>query len=62
MWVTIKEKSFNSTDTEALLVANYPVSRAQLDALWTYIENKGEKGGEASKRPEAASGGVELLP
>jgi transposase-like protein len=47
-------------EIEALLVANYPVSRAQLDALWTYVGNKGEKGGEASKSPEAASGEVLL--
>jgi transposase-like protein len=49
-------------EIEALLVANYPVSRVQLDALWTYVGNKGEKGGIAKKRPEAASGEVGLLP
>ncbi len=47
-------------EIEALLLANYPVSRAQLDALWAYVGHKGEKGGEASKRPEAASGEVLL--
>ncbi len=45
-------------EIEAVLLANYPVSRAQLDALWTYVGHKGEKGGEASRRPEAASGGA----
>ena len=29
---------------EALLLANYHLSRAQLDAMWTYVGNKGEKG------------------
>jgi hypothetical protein len=40
---------------EALLLANYPVSRAQLDALWTYVGHKGEKGGTAKRKPEAGS-------
>ena len=43
-------------EIEALLLANYPVSRVQLDALWTYVGHKGEKGGTAKKRPEAVSG------
>jgi transposase-like protein len=29
---------------EALLLANYQLTRAQLDALWAYVGNKGEKG------------------
>ena len=29
---------------EALLLANYSLSRAQLDAMWTFVSNKGEKG------------------
>jgi transposase-like protein len=29
---------------EALLLASYSLTRAQLDALWTYVGNKGEKG------------------
>jgi transposase-like protein len=41
---------------EAVLLANYPVNRAQLDALWTYVGHKGEKGGTAKKRLEGASG------
>ena len=47
-------------EIEAVLLANYPVSRAQLDALWTNVGHKGEKGGEASRRPEAASGVARL--
>src|SRR5215510_7389900 len=30
---------------EALLLANFRLSRAQLDGLWTYVGHKGEKGG-----------------
>jgi transposase-like protein len=44
-------------EIEALLLANYPVSRVQLDALWTYVGHKGEKGGIVKKRLEAVSGG-----
>jgi transposase-like protein len=29
---------------EALLLANYKLTRAQLDAMWVYVGNKGEKG------------------
>ena len=43
-------------EIEAVLLANYPVSRAQLDALWTYVGHKGEKGGTVKKRHEAVSG------
>ena len=46
---------------EALLLANYPVSRAQLDALWTYVGHKGEKGGMMRKRHEAPFGAALLL-
>jgi hypothetical protein len=46
---------------EALLLANYSVSRAQLDALWTYVGHKGEKGGTRKKKPEAVSGGARRL-
>lgn len=28
---------------ESLLLANYKVKRVQLDALWAYVQNKGEK-------------------
>lgn len=37
---------------EALLLANYKLTRAQLDALWAYVGNKGEKGG--MPRPTSA--------
>jgi len=43
-------------EIETVLLANDSVNRAQLDALWTYVGHKGEKGGTAKKRPEAVSG------
>jgi transposase-like protein len=42
---------------EALLLANYRLTRAQLDALWTYVGHKGEKGG-IPKRPIGAPSGA----
>jgi hypothetical protein len=41
---------------EALLLANYQLTRAQLDALWTYVGHKGEKGGGRRRHNVAASG------
>ena len=46
---------------EALLLANYSVSRVQLDALWTYVGHKGEKGGMLKKRHEALFGAAPRL-
>ena len=41
---------------EALLLANFQLTRAQLDALWTYVGHKGEKGGAKSRTSAAPSG------
>ena len=41
---------------EALLLANYQLTRAQLDAMWTYVGNKGEKGGMPKARSAARFG------
>jgi len=41
---------------EALLLANYQLSRAQLDALWTYVGHKGEKGATGKRQSAAPSG------
>jgi transposase-like protein len=41
---------------EALLLANFRLSRAQLDAMWTYVGHKGEKGGERNRTSAAPSG------
>nr|BAL56766.1 hypothetical protein HGMM_F42G03C29 [uncultured prokaryote] len=52
----LREAAKHVEQIEALLLANYRVTRAQLDALWTYVGHKGEKGGIRRKRSEAASG------
>jgi transposase-like protein len=41
---------------EALLLANYHLTRAQLDAMWTYVGNKGEKGATPKPTSVAPSG------
>ena len=41
---------------EALLLANYKLSRAQLDAMWAYVGNKGEKGAMPKPTSAALSG------
>jgi hypothetical protein len=41
---------------EALLLANFQLTRAQLDAMWTYVGHKGEKGGAKSRTTAARSG------
>jgi transposase-like protein len=43
---------------EALLLANFHLTRAQLDAMWIYVGHKGERGGAWSKTSAAASGAV----
>jgi len=41
---------------EALLLARHRLSRVQLDALWTYVGRKGQKGGDPKRRSRATSG------
>jgi transposase-like protein len=41
---------------EAILLANYRLSRAQLDAMWTDVGHKGEKGGARRRTTAAPSG------
>lgn len=41
---------------ERLLQKQHQMERAQLDALWSYVGHKGEKGGVQRRRHAAASG------
>lgn len=45
----LREAAKHVEQIEALLLANYQLTRVQLDALWTYVGNKGEKGGMPGK-------------
>ena len=41
---------------EGLLFAHYALTRAQMDALWSFVGHKGEKGGTPRRRTAAPSG------
>ena len=41
----LREAANHAEEIEALLLANYKLPRVQLDAMWTYVGHKGEKGG-----------------
>lgn len=41
---------------ETLLLANYKLTRAQVDAMWAYVGNKGQKGGMLKPTSAAPSG------
>jgi hypothetical protein len=38
---------------EDVLLASYPLKRGQLDSLWAYVGNKGEK--KATRKPKRAA-------
>jgi len=50
------EKASNHVGQFERLVRKKKLSRVQLDALWTYVWHKGEKGGELKKLQEELSG------
>jgi transposase-like protein len=52
----LREAAKHVEQIEALLIANYHLTRAQLDAMWTYVGNKGKKGDTRKKTSEAPSG------
>ena len=39
----LREAAQHAEQVEAVLMAEFHVKRGQLDALWTYVRNKGEK-------------------
>ncbi|MDF0591210.1 IS1/IS1595 family N-terminal zinc-binding domain-containing protein [Candidatus Methanocrinis natronophilus] len=54
----LREASNHVEQIESLLLANYPLTRVQLDAMWTYVGHKGEKVDIWKNPIEAASGGA----
>ena len=53
----LREAANHVEKIEALMLANYKLTRVQLDAMWSYVGNKGEKGA-IQKRTIAAASGV----
>jgi transposase-like protein len=52
------EASKHVEEIESLLLANYPLTRVQLDAMWTYVGHKGKKVVIPKRLTEEASGGA----
>ena len=55
----LREASKHVEGVEVHLLANFRVTRAQLDALWTYVGHKGEKGGIRKQMSRASSGSAQ---
>ena len=53
----LKQAARHVEAIEAILMANYQLERGQLDAMWSYVGNKGEKK-TIPKRKQAVSSGV----
>jgi transposase-like protein len=53
----LREAAQHAEQVDEVLMANYKVRRAQLDGLWSYVGNKGEKKA-IQKRKKADSSGV----
>ena len=53
----LREAANHVEKIEDLMLANYKLTRVQLDAMWSYVGNKGEKGA-IQKRTIAAASGV----
>lgn len=50
------EAAEHAKEVEDALLSEYHVESAQVDALWTYVGHKGEKGGIQRARRQALSG------
>ena len=54
----LREAAQQVAAIEAVLLADYGVNRGQLDGLWAYVGNKGEKT-TIPRPPKPASSGVQ---
>ena len=52
----LREAAVHVEEIETLMLANYKMTRVQLDAMWAYVGHKGEKGAILKRTIEAASG------
>ena len=53
----LREAARHAEAVEDVLLADYELSKAQVDGLWTYVGNKGQKGA-IERAPTAESSGV----
>src|SRR4051812_40330565 len=54
----LRQAARHSEAVEEVLLADYELSRAQVDGLWAYVGNKGQKGATRSARIVESSGAV----
>src|SRR5215210_6791326 len=54
----LREAARHAEAVEDVLVADYELSKAQVDGLWTYVGNKGQKGATKRARTAESSGVV----
>jgi transposase-like protein len=54
----LREASRHSQAVEEVLLADYELSKAQVDGLWTYVRHKGQKGATKRARRPESSGAV----
>jgi transposase-like protein len=54
----LPEAATQVEQVEALLLARHRLTRVPLDALWTYVGRKGQKGGDPKPQSRATSGAV----
>jgi transposase-like protein len=52
----LREAASHVEEIESLLLANYSLTRVQLDAMWAYVGHKGEKAGIPKRLIGAVSG------
>src|SRR5215211_5164209 len=52
----LREAARHSEAVEEALMADYEVSKAQVDGLWTYVGHKGQKGGASRASAPESSG------
>ncbi len=53
----LRDAARHAEQVEEILLARYRITRGQLDALWSYVGHKGEKGGGQRATKAASSGG-----
>src|SRR3954471_1895567 len=54
----LRQAARHSEAVEEVLLADYELSKAQVDGLWAYVGNKGQKGDMRSARIVESSGAV----
>jgi transposase-like protein len=52
----LREAARHAEAVEDVLLADYELSKAQVDGLWTYVGNKGQKGATQRARTAESSG------